>query len=71
MVFVLIKASLLCGKPSFPFDNLGKASPKGINDTHLLPCSAAILDNTPDKMGDPGVTTISYLIGTQKFNQAL
>jgi hypothetical protein len=34
-------------------------------------CSAAILDGLPDKMGDPGVPTISCLIGTQKFNQAL
>jgi hypothetical protein len=34
-------------------------------------CSAAILDGLPDKMGDPGVLTISYLIGTQKFDQAL
>jgi hypothetical protein len=25
-------------------ENLGKASPKDISDTHLLPCSAAILD---------------------------
>jgi hypothetical protein len=34
-------------------------------------CSAAILDGLPDKMGDPGVLTISCLIGTQKFDQAL
>jgi hypothetical protein len=27
-------------------------------------CSAAILDGLPDKMGDLGVPTISYLIGT-------
>jgi hypothetical protein len=27
-------------------------------------CSAAILDGLPDKMGDPGVPTISCLIGT-------
>jgi hypothetical protein len=52
-------------------ENLGKASPKDISDTHLLPCSAAILDDLPDKMGDPGVPTISYLIGTQKFDEAL
>jgi hypothetical protein len=134
MVFILIKASLLGGKPSFYFDNhqqggmgrtsievnllsrilfrislaepkekskkmtptdlvkdkekaeakveaelwsekeeenLGKASPKDISDTHLLLCSAAILDDLPDKMGDPGVPTISCLIGTQKFDQAL
>jgi hypothetical protein len=44
--------------------NLGKASPKDISNTHLLPCSAAILDDLPDKMGDPGVSTIFYLIGT-------
>jgi hypothetical protein len=52
-------------------ENLGKASPKDISDTHRLPCSAAILDDLPDKMDDPGVPTISYLIGTQKFDQAL
>jgi hypothetical protein len=34
-------------------------------------CSSAILDGLPDKMGDPGVPTISCLIGTQKFDQAL
>jgi hypothetical protein len=45
-------------------ENLGKASPKEISNTHLLPCSAAILDDLPDKMGDPSVPTISYLIGT-------
>jgi hypothetical protein len=27
-------------------------------------CSAAILDGLSDKMGDPGVLTISCLIGT-------
>jgi hypothetical protein len=48
-------------------ENLGKASPKDISGTHLLPCS----DDLPDKMGDPGVPTISCLIGTQKFDQAL
>jgi hypothetical protein len=52
-------------------ENLGKASLKDISDTHLLPCDAAILDDLPDKMGDPGVPTISCLIGTQKFDQAL
>jgi hypothetical protein len=52
-------------------ENLGKASPMDISDTHLLPCSVAILDDLPDKMGDPGVPTISCLIGTQKFDQAL
>jgi hypothetical protein len=34
-------------------------------------CSSAILDGLPNKMGDPGVPTISCLIGTQKFDQAL
>jgi hypothetical protein len=34
-------------------------------------CSPAILYGLPDKMGDPGVPTISCLIGTQKFDQAL
>jgi hypothetical protein len=34
-------------------------------------CSATILDGLPDKMGDPGVPTISCLIGTQKFDQSL
>jgi hypothetical protein len=52
-------------------ENLGKASPKDISDTHLLPCSSAILDDLLDKMGDPGIPTISCLIGTQKFDQAL
>jgi hypothetical protein len=116
-------------------ENLGKASPKDISDTHLLPfpcqakkhvenekfsrfmeviwrmyiyipmldamqvltyarylkdilnqmrptpktdrlvfaerCSAAILDGLPNKMGDPGVPTISCLIGAQNFDQAL
>jgi hypothetical protein len=33
-------------------------------------CNAAILDGLPDKMGDPGVPTISCVIGTQKFEQA-
>jgi hypothetical protein len=28
------------------------------------PCSVAILDDLPDKMGDPGVPTISCLIDT-------
>jgi hypothetical protein len=45
-------------------ENLRKASPKDINNTHLLPCSVAILDDLPDKMGDLGVSTISCLIGT-------
>jgi hypothetical protein len=52
-------------------ENLGKASPNDINDTHLLPCTAAILDDIPNKIGDTGVPTISCLIGTQKFDQAL
>jgi hypothetical protein len=34
-------------------------------------CSPAILDGLLDKMGDPGVPTISCLIGTQMFDQAL
>jgi hypothetical protein len=34
-------------------------------------CSAATHDGIPDKMGDPGVPTITCLIGTQKFDQAL
>jgi hypothetical protein len=52
-------------------EDLGKASPKDISDTHLLPSSATILHDLLDKMGDPGVPTISCLIGTQKFDQAL
>jgi hypothetical protein len=52
-------------------ENIGKASPKAISDTHSLLYSAAILDDLPDKMDDPGVPTISCLIGTQKFDQAL
>jgi hypothetical protein len=46
-----------------------------IHETDMLifaeRCSAAILDGLPDKMGDPGVPTISCLISTQKFDQAL
>jgi hypothetical protein len=45
-------------------ENIGKASPKDISDTHLLLCSAALLDNLPNKMGDPGVLVISCPIGT-------
>jgi hypothetical protein len=52
-------------------ENLGKTSPKDISDTHLLQCSATILDDLPDKMGDPGVPTMSCLIGTEKFDPAL
>jgi hypothetical protein len=52
-------------------ENLGKASPNDISDTHLLSYNAAILDDLPNKMDDPGVPTISCLIGTQKFDQAL
>jgi hypothetical protein len=52
-------------------EKLAKASPKVISDTHLVPCNATILDNLPDKMGDPGVLIIYCLIGTQKFDQAL
>jgi hypothetical protein len=44
--------------------NHGKASPKDISDTHLLPCNDAIIGDLPDKMDDPGVPTISCLIGT-------
>jgi hypothetical protein len=52
-------------------ENLGKALPKDINDTHLLPYNAVILDDLSDKMDDLGVPAISYLNGTQKFDQAL
>jgi hypothetical protein len=52
-------------------ENFVKASPKDISGTHLLPCSAAIIDDLPDKMSDPVVPTISYPIGTHKFDQAL
>jgi hypothetical protein len=52
-------------------ENLGNSSPVDISNTHLLPCSAILLDDLPDKMGDPGVQTISCLIGTQKFDRAL
>jgi hypothetical protein len=52
-------------------ENLEKASPKDISDTHLLPYNATILDDLADKMDNLGVPTISYLIGTQKFDQAL
>jgi hypothetical protein len=52
-------------------ENIGKASPKVINDTHLLPCNATVLHDPSNRMGDPGVLTISCLIGTQKFDHAL
>jgi hypothetical protein len=52
-------------------ENLGKASPNDISNTHLLPYSAAILDDLLDRMDDLGVPTISCLIGTQKVDQAL
>jgi hypothetical protein len=52
-------------------ENLRKASTKDISDTHLLSYNAAILYDLPNMMGDPGVLTISCLIGTQKFDQAL
>jgi hypothetical protein len=65
---VEVEAKPRCEKEE---ENHGKAAPKDISDTHLLPCSAAILDDLPDKMGDPGVLTISCLIGTQTFDQAL
>jgi hypothetical protein len=52
-------------------ENLGKASPKDISDTHLLPYNAAIPHDLPDKMDDLCVPTISCPIGTQKFDQAL
>jgi hypothetical protein len=45
-------------------ENHGKASPRDISDTHLLPYSAAILDDFPDKMDDLGVPTSSCLIDT-------
>jgi hypothetical protein len=45
-------------------ENLGKALPKDINDTHLLPYNAVILDDLSDKMDDLGVPAISYLNGT-------
>jgi hypothetical protein len=50
-------------------ENPQKASPKDISVTHLLPCNAAILDDLPDRMGDPSVSTISCLVGTQKFDE--
>jgi hypothetical protein len=52
-------------------ENLGKALPKDISDTHLLLYNVAILDDLLDKMSDPDVPTMSCLIGTQKFDQAL
>jgi hypothetical protein len=51
-------------------ENIGKASPKDISNTHLLPYNVGILDDLPNKMDDPGVPTISCLIFTQKFDQA-
>jgi hypothetical protein len=38
--------------------------PKDISKAIHTWCSAAILDDLPNKMGDLGVTTISCLIGT-------
>jgi hypothetical protein len=52
-------------------ENLGNASPEDICNTHLLPYNAAILDDHLDKMDDTGVPTISCLISTYKFDQAL
>jgi hypothetical protein len=52
-------------------ENPRKASPKDISDIHLVPYNAAILDDLPDKMDDPGVPTICCLIDTQKFDQAV
>jgi hypothetical protein len=52
-------------------ENLGKASAKDTSDTHLLPYNVAILDDLLDKIDDLGVPTISCLIGTQMFDQAL
>jgi hypothetical protein len=52
-------------------ENFRTASPKDISDTHVLPYNAAILDDLPDKMDDLGVWTISCLVGTKKFDQAL
>jgi hypothetical protein len=51
-------------------ENIGKASPKDINDTHLLPCSAAILDDLLDKMGDPLLALIKrqFLAPTCRVN---
>jgi hypothetical protein len=34
-------------------------------------CNSSILDGLSNKMDDPGVPTISCLIGTQKLDQAL
>jgi hypothetical protein len=48
-------------------ENFGMASPKDISDTHLLPCSAAILDDLADKMGNPSVPTISCLIALRSL----
>jgi hypothetical protein len=45
-------------------ENLETASAKDTSNTHLLLYSAAILDDLPNKMDDPGVPTICCLIGT-------
>jgi hypothetical protein len=45
-------------------ENLGKASPKDISDTHLRPYKVAIFHDLPDKMDDLGVPTIPCLTGT-------
>jgi hypothetical protein len=52
-------------------ENLDKASPKDISNTHLLSYNVAILNDLPNKMDDPDVPTVTCLIGTQKFDQAL
>jgi hypothetical protein len=48
-------------------ENIGKASPTDISNTHLLLYNAAILDDLPNKMDDLGAPTISCLISTQKL----
>jgi hypothetical protein len=54
-------------------DILNQKRPIPETDTLVIAerCSATILDGLPDKMGDPSSPTISCLIGTQKFDQAL
>jgi hypothetical protein len=53
-------------------DILNQKRPLPETDRLLLleGCNVAIIDGILDKMGDPGIPTISCLIDTQSFDQA-
>jgi hypothetical protein len=56
------------------FEGYPQPGATNTRDGHARVCGKmqlAILDGLPDKMSDLGVPTISCLIGTQKFDQAL